>query len=163
MPLSWNEIYNCALDFIRKWTDEDAVPRLGVASLLGLACLYGTVAPEASAANSHSGGEVVTVREQALTTSMRAFGRIKPITLLKLRTLEPGTLRGLRVVPGSAVMAGEVLARLAGPRMHSLLTAREDALRSAQAREDAAKRTLSIARRQLTAQLGTQQAVDAAQ
>jgi RND family efflux transporter MFP subunit len=149
MPLSSNEIRNWALDFIRKWVHEDAVLRRCIAFLLGLSCLYGAIAHEASAANSHS-GEVVTVREQALTTSLRAFGQIKPITLLKLRTLETGTLRGLHVVPGSAVMPGEVLARLEGPRLRSLLTVHEDELRSAQAREDAA-------------QLGTQQAVDAAQ
>jgi RND family efflux transporter MFP subunit len=162
MPFSWNQIQNRVLDFFRKRANEKAVLHRCIASLLGFWCLYGAMAPEASADNSHS-SDVVTVREQALTTSLHAFGQIKPITLLKLRAPEPGTLRELNVVTGSAVMAGEVLARLTGPRMRSLLTAREDALHSAQAREDAAKRALSIARHQLTAQLGTQQAVDAAQ
>lgn len=162
MPLSWNKIRSWALDFFRKWAQQDGVLRRCIASLLSLSCLYGAMAPEVSAAHSHS-GEVVTARVQTLTNSLHAFGQIEPITLLELRALEPGTLRGLHVVPGSVVTAGEVLARLAGPRMRSLLTTREDALRGAKAREDAAKRTLSIARRQLTAQLGTEQAVDAAQ
>jgi RND family efflux transporter MFP subunit len=162
MPLTRNEIRNLAPEFFRKGAQEESVVRRCIVSLLGLSCLYGAITPEASAANSHS-GEVITVHEQTLTNSLRAFGQIEPIALLELHALEPGTLRGLHVVPGSAVTAGEVLGRVGGPRMRSLLTARQAALHSARVREDTASRTLSIARRQLSAQLGTQQAVDAAQ
>jgi RND family efflux transporter MFP subunit len=106
---------------------------------------------------------VVTVRSQTLTRTLHAYGQIEPITIVQVRAIDPGTLSGLRVVPGSAVVAGEVLARIRGPRMRSLLTTREQTLRSARAREDAANRGLKIVHRQFANQLATRQAVDVAQ
>ena len=130
--------------------------------LLVASCMLGTVGTPAMAADTHA-GNVATVRAQTTTQTLRAYGQVEPITIVQVRAVNPGTLNGLRVVPGSVVAAGEVLARVGGPRMRSLLTAREQTLRSTQAREEAASRALEIVRRQFVAQLSTRQAVDAAQ
>lgn len=131
-------------------------------SLLAAFCLLGAIGTRALAADADS-GDFAPVRAQTVVQSLSAYGEIEPIVTIQVRTVNPGTLGGLRVVPGSVVSAGEVVARIGGPRVESLLTAREQTLRSAQAREDAASRALEIIRRQLAAQLATRQAVDAAQ
>ncbi len=105
---------------------------------------------------------VVTVQPEAFSPQLSAYGQIVPTATVKVRVVDAGVLRDLRVLPGSVVSAGEVLARLGGTRMQSLLTQRETSARSAQARLDTARRALAIARRQLAAQLSTRQAVDAA-
>jgi len=131
--------------------------------LFRLACaLLGAVGVQTLAAQVHA-SNVVTVHAQPVPRTLEAYGQVEPIAVLQLRAVDPGTLSGLRVVPGSVVSPGEVLARIGGPRMRSLLTAREQALSSAQAREDASSRALKIARRQFAAQLGTRQSIDAAQ
>lgn len=124
--------------------------------------MLGAIGARALAAGVHA-GDFATVRAKNFVQTLSAYGQVEPIAIVQVRTVNPGTLNGLHVVPGSVVTAGEVLARIGGPRMHSLLTAREQALRSAQAREDAASRALKIIRRQFAAQLATRQAVDAAQ
>ena len=107
--------------------------------------------------------DVVAVRAQMLPRSWTAYGQIVPTAILPVRSIDPGTLRGLHVVPGSVVAAGDLLAQVAGPRVQSLLTAREQALRGAQAQESAAGRALAIARREWANQLATRQTVDTAQ
>jgi len=131
-------------------------------SLLAASCMLGAIATQALALDVQS-GDFATVRAQPVTRSLSAYGQIEPIAIVQVRAVNPGTLNGLGVVTGSVVAAGEVLARIGGPRMHSLLTAREQTLRSAQAREDAARKALEIVRRQFAAQLDTQQSVDAAE
>lgn len=133
-----------------------------MASLLVALCMFSVAGTQASAADVEA-GDVAAARAQPLTHSLHAYGQIEPITLIQVRTADPGTLEGLRVVSGDTVVAGEALAQLSGPRMQSLLTAREQTLRSARAREEAASRTLNILRRQLAAQLATRQAVDGAE
>ncbi len=85
------------------------------------------------------------------------------MVVIQVRAVNLGTVNGLSVVPGSVVTAGQVLARIGGPRMQSLLIIREQSLQSARAREDSATRALDIVRHQCSAQLATHQAVDAAQ
>lgn len=137
-------------------------PRWTIAGIVAITLLSTVAAPHALAAGAN-GNDVVTVHAQALTDSLRAYGQVEPIALIEVRVVNPGTLSELRVVPGSVVTAGEVLARIKGPRMHSLLTAREQALRSAQAREGAASRALEITRGLFATQLTTRAAINAAQ
>ena len=106
--------------------------------------------------------DLVTVQTGTVVSRLRAYGEVEPIAIVQVRAVEAGTLGGLRVVPGSQVVAGAVLARIGGPRMASLLTAREQALRAARAGEQAAADALRIARRQFAAELATRQAVDVA-
>ena len=123
---------------------------------------FGIVGAPATAADARA-GNVATAHDETVARTLSAYGQIEPIALVRVRAVHPGTLSGLRAVPGSVVAAGEVLARIGGPRMQSLLTAREQALRSARAREHALSRALEIVRRQFAAQLATRQAVDATQ
>ena len=137
------------------WCGRTAVARLAALCVLALAGAFGTaVAGDA---------DVLTVRVQTLPRSWTAYGQIAPTAILAVRSVDPGTLRGLHVVPGGAVAAGDVLAQVGGPRVQSLLTAREEALRSARAQQSAARRALAIVRREWTNQLATRQAVDTAQ
>lgn len=142
----------------------DALSRLRRASpaLVAILCLCASVAPHALAAGSRR-DDVVTVHARTVTYSLSAYGQVAPIAVLEVRAIEPGTLSGLQVLPGSHVSAGEVLARMGGPRMRSLLATREQALHSAQAREDAAARALKIVHHLLATRQTTRQALDAAQ
>jgi RND family efflux transporter MFP subunit len=114
------------------------------------------------AADAEADG-IVTVHTETFQRSLHAYGQVEAISVIRVRTVNPGTVTDLHVVPGSAVAAGEVLARISGPNMQALLTSREQVLRSAQAREKAAGRALKIARSQVAAQLATRQQVNAAQ
>lgn len=142
---------------------SDLPPRLrrAITALVAIPALYGSLAPHALAAGA-SRDDFVTVHARTVVHTLRAYGQIEPTAVVEVRAVEPGTLRGLGVVPGSIVAAGDVLARLGGPRMQSLLTTREQTLRSAQARVDAASHTLKIVRRMFTSRQTTRQAIDAA-
>ncbi|MGA8008615.1 MAG: efflux RND transporter periplasmic adaptor subunit [Thiomonas sp.] len=131
------------------------------ALLLVASCMLGAFGTPAIAADTTS-PDVVTVHAQSVARRLSAYGQIEPMTLVRVHAVIAGTLSGLRVLPGSAVTAGEVLARIGGPRMRTFLTARQQALRSAQAREVGARQALEIARHQLATQLATRQALDVA-
>lgn len=107
--------------------------------------------------------DIVTVHAEIVPQTLHAYGQVEAIAVIQVRAVNPGTLSQLHVVPGSTVGAGEVLARVLGPRMQSLLTTREQTLRSTQAREEAARRALKITRSQFAAQLATRQEVNVAQ
>ncbi len=115
-----------------------------------------------SDANAQAMTSTVVAREQMLPLQATAYGQVEPTSIVNVRVVNPGTLSDLHVLPGSIVSAGEMLARVSGPRMRSLLTQRETALQSAEARLDAATHALAIARSQLAVHLATRQAVDAA-
>lgn len=136
-------------------------PRLTAAGLILplLFCLGGTGPAWAADATQPA---VVTVQPKVFSPQLKAYGQVVPTALIKVRVVDAGVLRDLRVLPGSVVTAGEVLARVSGWRMQSLLTQRETAVRSTQARLVAANQALTIARDQLAVQLGTRQVVDAA-
>ncbi len=132
------------------------------ASLLVASCMLGAIGAPAMAADVHT-ANVATVYAQNVARTLSAYGQVEPTAIVRVRAVDPGTLSGPRVVPGSVVTAGEVLARIGGPRMETLLIAREQTLHSAQAREEAARRALEIVRSQFAAQLATRQGIDAAQ
>lgn len=136
--------------------------RQAVVSLLAASCMLAAGNTPAMAADTNV-GDVATVRVQSVTRSLSAYGQIEPIAIVQVRAVDPGTLSGLHAMPGSVVAADEVLARIGGSRMRSLLTAREQALRSARVHEEAASRLQGIVQRQFASQLATRQAVDAAQ
>ncbi len=127
-------------------------------ALVALLVLAGLAASAQGAAEPY-----VTVHAQAVARNLSAYGQVEPIATVRLRAMEAGTLSGLQLVPGSPVRAGQVLARLGGPRMRALLVTRAQQLRAAQARESAAGRMLAIVRRQFAAQLATRQELDASQ
>ncbi|MBI1425739.1 MAG: efflux RND transporter periplasmic adaptor subunit [Gammaproteobacteria bacterium] len=141
-----------------RWPSTDYV----VTSLLICVCLYATFTARAWAADTEGTG-IMTVHTETLAPTLRAYGQVEAIAVIPVRTIYPGTLRDLSVVPGDAVNAGEILARIAGPRMQSLLTRREQALRSEQAREKSASRALAILRSKFKMQLATQQAINVAE
>lgn len=130
--------------------------------LAGSLLLLGAAATPAAAAGAQA-GRVATVRAETVVQTLSAYGQVEPIAIVRVRAVDAGTLSGLAVVPGSVVKAGEVLGRIGGPRMQSLLTAREQTLRSAETRAQAARRTLEAVRRNFAAQLATRRGVDAAQ
>ena len=105
----------------------------------------------------------ITARQQPVAVQYRAYGRVQPIALLPVTAGQAGVLTGLRVVPGSPVSAGEVLATLTGPEIQSLLVSREGALRSATSELAAARRALAVARQELPTHLTTRVAVAAAE
>ncbi|MDE2289275.1 MAG: efflux RND transporter periplasmic adaptor subunit [Burkholderiales bacterium] len=133
--------------------------------LIPLLCLGGTGlarATDAAPAAAKALPAAVTVQAKTFSPHLSAYGQVVPTAMVKVRVVNAGVVRDLHVLPGSLVSAGQILAKLSGTRMQALLTQRETAVRSAQARLDAARQALAIARRQLAAQLSTRQAVDAA-
>lgn len=105
----------------------------------------------------------ITAREQPVATQYRAYGRVQPIAVLPVTAGQAGVVTGLRVVPGSPVTAGEVLATLTGPEIQALLVSREGALHSATTALASARRALTIDRRNLSAHLTTKVVVGAAE
>lgn len=128
-----------------------------------LTALYPLALVAAPPASAVGVADVVTVRAQTVTRTWTAYGQIVPLAVLAVRVVDPGTLGGMQVVPGSVVAAGQTLARVGGPRIRSLLNDREQALHSARAQERAARRTLAIVRRERANQLVTRQVADVAQ
>ncbi|MFP6560368.1 efflux RND transporter periplasmic adaptor subunit [Paraburkholderia sp. B3] len=136
-----------------------------VAGLVALLWLTGTFGESARADRSGidaGAAPTVVAREQTFSVRLTAYGQVEPTAIINVRTVDAGTLGDLHVLPGSIVAAGEVLARVSGPQMYSLMTQREGALQGAKARLDAATHALEIAREQLAIHLGTRQAVDTA-
>ncbi|HWG77677.1 MAG TPA: efflux RND transporter periplasmic adaptor subunit [Steroidobacteraceae bacterium] len=106
--------------------------------------------------------QLATVRARSVPNQFLGYGEVQPIAPLPVSAIAAGIVADLKVVPGSQIKAGEVLATLAGPEIQSLLVNREAMVRSAQGELAAAARNLTIERRQLSAHLSTQQAVAAA-
>ncbi len=136
------------------------VPR-GAAALLLAGALFG-MAGTARAVPATS-QPFVPARVASVAQELRAYAQVEPIATVELRVVGPGTLDALRILPGSAVRAGEVLARVQGPRMQARLVASAQQLASAEARARAARRLLGIVRAKFGAQLATRQQLDAAQ
>lgn len=129
---------------------------------IALVIVLVAAAPAAIAATAGADG-TVTVREQPVPAEYAAYARVRPIAVVPVRAIEPGTVTAMRVRPGSPVIAGETLATLSGPEIQALLVSRQGAARSAQSRLTAAQRALAAERRQLAGQLSTRQSVAAAQ
>ncbi len=105
----------------------------------------------------------VSAKAASVAREIRAYAQVEPIATVELRVVAPGTLGGLRILPGSAVRAGEVLARVQGPRMQARLVASSQRLAGAEARARADRRLLAIVRAKFGTQLATRQDLDAAQ
>ena len=143
---------------MERLTQQRHAPGRHAVSALAVALLLAGVSVCACA-----GAETyVVAHEQSVPHTVEAYGQVEPISTVQLRAVDAGTLSGLHIIAGSAVRAGEVVARIEGPRMRALLVAREQQLQAARARESAARKGLAIALRQFHAQLSTQQALDAA-
>lgn len=110
-----------------------------------------------------SAAGTITARIQSVAVQYQAYGRVQPIAVLPVTAGQSGIVTGLRVVPGSPVTAGEVLATLTGPEIQALLVSREGALRSATTAVVAARRALVAEREKLAAHLTTRAAVGAAE
>lgn len=139
---------------------------VALAAMLILRCFAvhaETPSPSAHATSDASEPGTVTVHAQPIAEAFPAYGEVRPIAALPVRAIQSGVVAQMSVVPGSKVNAGEVLATLTGVEVDSLLVRRKGAVSSARAGLAAAERDLKIAKRQLSAQLSTQQAVGAAQ
>lgn len=137
-----------------------------VAAMLILTCVAAhadSLSPPPWTASNASAAGTVTVTAQPVARAFPAYGQVQPIAPLPVSAGEPGIVSQVRVLPGSTVKAGEVLATLAGPEIGLLLTQRQGAERSARSRLTTAQRVFVIARRQFSVQLSTRQAVAAAQ
>lgn len=107
--------------------------------------------------------ETLVVHAQPVADHFRAFAQVQPVALLPVRAVEGGIVAAMKVVPGSHVAVGQALATLTGPEVQSLLVKRKSAVRSTRAVLTAAKQSLAIEHKQLSARLSTRQAVAAAQ
>lgn len=143
------------------------VPRhVALAVMLILPCLpvrAETPSTAAHVASNASAAGTVTVHAQPVAEAYPAYGQVQLIAPLPVHAIESGVVAHMSVVPGSNVKAGEAIASLTGPEIKSLLVGREGAVRSARAAFTAAQRNFTIAQRQLSAHLSTQQAVAIAQ
>lgn len=102
---------------------------------------------------------IVTVQVASVSPHLRAYAQVEPVATLPVNAPETGTLSRLTVIPGARVRAGQTLATLRGPAVHTLLQQDEANLRSARAQLSGATKSLAIQRRQLRAHLSTRQTV----
>lgn len=142
-----------------------------IARLLAILCTLASTGVPAIAADQpasevatvhaadQAASEVVTANARTITRTLSGYGQAEPMAIVQVRVSNPGTLDGLTLLPGSIIAANQILAHVGGPRVQALLTAREQALHSAQARADAATRKLAIAERLLAERLATRQTV----
>ncbi len=114
-------------------------------------------------AGAHEAPSVVTARPHSLTLHLRAYGRVVPVALARLRAAAAGLVQGLAVEPGQRVKAGVVLGHLHGPPVAALLARRRAAVDEARAGLRSARRTLVSERQKRAARLATGQAVARAQ
>lgn len=122
-----------------------------------------SAAGAAGMAGAASETGTITAHAQPVAVEYRAYGRVQPIAVLPVTAGEPGVVTGLRVVPGSPVTAGELIATLTGPEIQSLLVSRESEVRSSSAGLAAAQRALAAEKEKLAGHLTTRVAVGAAE
>lgn len=146
----------CRARGMERWRKFRPVPAL--VSLLALAA---TAAVPAAA--QASGPDYVTVSAMPYAARLVAYGQVEPVALAPVAAAETGVVTGLRVMPGSRVRAGEMLARLSGPEISSLLLQSRADVRSAKAQLAAAEQSLAIERQQLPSHLTTRQALHQAE
>jgi RND family efflux transporter MFP subunit len=123
----------------------------------------GGAAGMTGAAGASRAPGTITARAQPVAVEYRAYGRVQPIAVLPVTAGEAGVVAGVRVVPGSPVTAGELIATLTGPEIQSLLVSRESGVRSASAGLTAAQRALAAEKEKLAGHLSTRVAVGAAE
>jgi len=124
--------------------------RLGLA--LGLTLLV-------AVAKAGSAPDVVIAHSVTVTPQFLAYAKVVPISVAPLRAARPGLVESLSVIPGDAVQAGVVLARLNGPEIAARLAQRRATVASERAALHAARRALASERQKRAARLSTRQAV----
>lgn len=110
-------------------------------------------------ANAWGNPTAVTAKSQIVVSRLRSYARVEPITVTSLRAAEGGVIRGLNVIPGQAVKAGNVVGHLRGPEIATLLAQRRGAVASAHAAVRAAQHSLAIERENRAAHLATRKTV----
>lgn len=125
-------------------------------------CLGGAANAGAPAQHPPPSDDFAVAQKQTWVATLKAYAQVEPISLVRIRARMAGTLSHLNVIPGSAVAKDQVLAQVSGPRMHAFVTGREEAFRSAEARETAASQALVIVHQQFSRQLATRQDINAA-
>lgn len=126
------------------------------------ACVVHASAAAAPVVPLAKDGVFTVAAPQTVARSLRAYAQIESMAVVRIRAVAAGTLGGLRIVPGSVVAAGEVLAQIGGAGAHAVLTTREQALAKAQAQQQTAEHALQTAQELLRERLGTRQSVDSA-
>jgi membrane fusion protein, heavy metal efflux system len=139
------------------------VPLRPFAATLSAATALAIAACAAQLAGQASNADAVTVQLHLITPHLIAYGQVEPIQLVPVDAAETGMVQNLRVVPGAHVRAGQLIAILSGPTMHTLLTEDQADVRSARSTLDAAQKSLAIGRQQLPSHLTTRQTVQQAE
>lgn len=106
---------------------------------------------------------LVTVQARTVTTHIRAYARVVPISETKLRAAMPGVVQGITILPGSTVKGGAVLGHLKGPGIEALLVQRRGAVAGDRAALRAANRSLASERQKRASHLSTSQSVSDAE
>jgi len=106
---------------------------------------------------------LATATARTVRPRYTAYGRVRPVSLTRLRAGRAGVVRGLSASPGQHLKAGQVLGRLRGPAVAAALAQRRSAVNSAQAALAAARHALSSERQKRASHLSTRQAVYRAQ
>lgn len=106
-----------------------------------------------------AGGGTMVARTRTVTLSLQGFARVEPVTLLRLKASQEGTVAGLKVLPGESVQAGAVLGHLAGPAPRAMLAERRGEVAAARAALTAARKTLVLERENLKAHLSARKVV----
>jgi cobalt-zinc-cadmium efflux system membrane fusion protein len=101
----------------------------------------------------------ITATRVSITPHLRAYAQVEPIATIPINAPQAGILTNLRVVPGTRVQAGQILATLTGPSIQNLLRQDRANLRSARAQLNAAQKSLAIQQQQLHAHLSTRQTI----
>lgn len=113
---------------------------------------------------SSSGNDgMVAAHTMMIADRFQAYAQVEPVTIIKLKAVQAGTVNGVTVLPGESVKAGDVLGRLTGPTVNERLVENRSALAEASASVTAAKKLLAIERRKFKTRLATQEAVNAAE
>ncbi len=132
-------------------------------NLFSSAVMLALIAGAPGVAAQSSDKDWVRVQLQSLTPHLEAYGQVEPISLLPINAAQAGVVADLHVLPGMSVHAGQLLAHLTGPSLHSLQMQSEADLRNAQSQLGTAQKTLAIQQQQLQAHLSTREAVHQAE
>lgn len=126
--------------------------RIGLA-FLAIAC----VASRAGAASAPT--DWVAAVSASEVPKISGFASVQSSGLMSIAAAQPGILAGLDVLPGQKIAAGQIIARLGGPQITSLLAQDEADLRAALAAAQAARVAVNVEEQKLRQHLSTRQNV----
>ena len=116
-----------------------------------------------AAPKTHVNENTVVVSAVTMARRLSAYAQVRPIVPVRVRAAQAGTVIATRVLPGSSVRAGEILARLGGTQIAALMARQAGAVSRARARYATDRQLLAIARQRLALDLDTRQTVLVAQ